>query len=407
MRPALKAFTLVVVLGLAACTSHGPSGTSSPTPDQGSQASEPVAPAEIGATTTSPTPNPNPGLVVSGARLGGSGQAIVGLNGAVWLTTDAGTSWRALDPTMNPAHGYSVVDSRGSTIVALTSEGSTTETTKLVYQWSKDAGKTWSRLNLTPPRSTDSAEIALSADGSSVAVVANTYDSKTNQVTSVIFVGPVGKDLVGRDSPLAGVPAWVGTHLVLAGAGPKTTQLFVSDDRGKTWTETTAAALATASTGTVPGGPPPGIGAPVHSTGGAVVPVTTFVGQVPRLSLLTTTDGRTFTSIFSVLIAQNGGGGESALGSSAGPGGAVFVDFGSPRLFSVSGSTVTKVAMTGLPPDTTAAITFSDATHGLALVNLSDCVKRSDGTTECGSSPNLYRTIDGGQTWVAATRPSG
>jgi len=407
MRPALKAFTLVVVLGLAACTSHGPSGTSSPTPDQGSQTNQSVAPAEIGATTTSPTPNPNPGLVVSGARLGGSGQAIVGLNGAVWLTTDAGTTWRALDPTMNPADGGSVVDSRGSTIVALTSEGSTTETTKLVYQWSKDAGKTWSRLNLTPPRSTDNAEIALSTDGSSVAVVANTYDSKTSQFTSVIFVGPVGKDLVGRDSPLAGVPAWVGTHLVLAGAGPKTTQLFVSDDRGKTWTETTAAALATASTGTVPGGPPPGIGAPVRSTGGAVVPVTTFVGQVPRLSLLTTTDGRTFTSISSVLLAGSGGGGETTVGSSAGPGGAVFVDIWSPRLFSVSGSTVTKVATTGLPPDPPAAITFSDATHGLAVVNLSDCVKRSDGTNECGGSLNLYRTIDGGHTWAATTRPAG
>ncbi|HEY5516474.1 MAG TPA: hypothetical protein VIK12_09740 [Pengzhenrongella sp.] len=367
-----------------------------------------MAPAEIGATTTSPTssptPNPNPGLVVSGARLGRSGQAIVGLNGAVWLTTDAGTTWRALDPTMNPAGGRSV-DSRGGTIVALTTEGSTTETTKLVYQWSKDAGKTWGRSNLTPPQSTGFAEIALSADGSSVAVVANTYDSKTSQFTSVIFVGPVGKDLVGRDSPLAGVPAWVGTHLVLAGAGPQTAQLFVSDDRGKTWTETTAAALATASAGTVPGGPPPGIGAPVRSTGGAVVPVTTFVGQVARLSLLTTTDGRTFSSISSVLLG-GGGGGETALGSSAGPGDAVFVDFGSPRLFSVRGSTVTKVETTGLP-DIPVAITFSDAMHGLAVLNLSECVKRSDGTNECGSSPTLYRTADGGHTWVAATRPTG
>ena len=406
MRPALKAITLVAVLGLAACTSHGPSGTSSPTPDQGSQTNQSVAPAEIGATTTSPTPNPNPGLVVSGARLGGSGQAIVGLNGAVWLTTDAGTTWRALDPTMNPAHGYSVVDSRGSTIVALTSEGSTTETTKLVYQWSKDAGKTWSRLNLTPPRSTDNAEIALSADGSSVAVVANTYDSKTSQFTSVIFVGPVGKDLVGRDSPLAGVPAWVGTHLVLAGAEPEKSQLFVSDDRGKTWTERTEAVLMAASTDDLDSSPPPGIGVPVHSTGGAVVPVTTFVGQVPRLSLLTTTDGRTFASIFSVLLAGRGIGALTALGSSAGPGGAVFVDFTSTTLFSVSGSTVTKVETTGLP-DPPAAITFSDSMHGLAVVDLSDCVKRSDGTTECGNSPNLYRTADGGHTWVAATRPAG
>lgn len=142
MRKALKAFTLVAILGLAACTSHGSPGTSSPTPDQGSHTNQSVAPAEIGATTTSPTssptssptPNPNPGLVVSGARLGRSGQAIVGLNGTVWLTTDAGTTWRAINPPMNPAGGRSVVDSRGSTVVALASEGATLETTKLVYQ---------------------------------------------------------------------------------------------------------------------------------------------------------------------------------------------------------------------------------------------------------------------------------
>ena len=410
MRTALKALTLVVILGLAACTSHGSPGTSSPTPSQSSRTNQSVAPTEIGAATTSPTssptPNPNPGLVVTDARLGRSGQAIVGLNGTVWLTTDAGTTWRAINPPMNPTSGHSVVDSQGSTIVALTIEGATLETTKLVYQWSKDAGKTWSRLNLTPPQSMASGEIALSADGSSVAVVASRYDSKTRQSTSVIFVGPVGKDLVGQPAPLAVVPAWVGTHLVLAGRGSEKNQLFVSDDRGKTWTQTTAAALAAASTGYL-GSSPPGIGTPVRVTGGAVVPVTTFIGQVPSLSLLTTTDGRTFKSIFSVLIGQAGGGGEGALGSNAGPGGAVFVDFGSPRLFSVSGSTVTKVETTGLPLQSTpAAITFSDATHGLALVNLSDCVTRSDGTSECGSSHNLYGTSDGGHTWVAATRPS-
>lgn len=353
-----------------------------------------------------PHAEPQPGLVVSGARLGRSGQAIVGLNGTVWLTTDAGTTWRAINPPMNPAGGRSVVDSRGSTVVALASEGATLETTKLVYQWSKDAGKTWGRLNLTPPQSTAIAEIALSADGSSVAVVAETYDPRTRQLTEAVYVGPVGRDLVGRDAPVGGTPAWFGTHLVLAGTGPETTQLFMSDDRGKTWTEATAAALAAASSGAVAGGPPAGIGTPVRSTGGAVFPVTTFIGQVPKLSLLTTTDGHTFTSIFSVLIAQIGGRGETALGSSAGPGGAVLADFASTTLFSVSGSTVTKLKTTGLS-DIAAAITYSDATHGLAVVNLPDCVKRSDRTTECGSSPNLYRTADGGQTWVAATPPSG
>jgi hypothetical protein len=395
MRTALKAITLVAVLGLVACTSHGSSGTSSPTPDQGSHASQPLPPAEIGATT----PNPNPGLVVSGARLGPSGQAIIGIGDADWLTTDAGTTWRAIDPTMNPAGGRSV-DSRGSTVVA-----AVTESGQLTYAWSRDAGKTWTRQRLTPPQVMDTAGIALSADGSRVALIPPTVGSSGIQRPGVVFAGPVGQDLVGRDAPIDGSPAWVGTQLVLTG-GPDSTQLFASGDQGRAWTQSTVAGVKAPSANVMAGAP--NIGTPVSSADRSVVPVTIQTGTATSLSLLATTDGATFTSIGSVTLGGFAGPGVVSTGSDAGPDSLVFTDPTSTTLFWVRGSQVTPLETEGLPTPL-AAITFSDPNHGLALASPSSCASDAYSTTaatDCMLAQSLYSTADGGHTWVAATGPS-
>jgi hypothetical protein len=191
--------------------------------------------------------------------------------------------------------------------------------------------------------------------------------------------------------PLDGTLEWVGTHVLVAG-GPLSSQLFTSDDQGKTWAQSTVAGVKAPTSGGL-ASDAPGIGPPVSSAGSAIVPVTLHGGTGASLRLLATTDGQTFTSIGSVALTGDVGAGVTAIGSTAGPGTFVFADPRSTHLFWVSGSLVTAVPTTGLPgpPE---AITFSDTTNGLASVSSST------------SGELLFRTSDGGRTWEAVARPS-
>jgi len=409
MRPVSKAFTLVVVLGLAACTSHGSSGTSSPTPSA-TQIDNAVGQSGPGAQAS---PVARPGLAVSGARLGPSGQAIIGIGGATWLTTDAGVTWQEFTQPGTP-FGLPAVASQGKTVVALTIDPPSDAQTWLHYQWSRDGGETWTGLKLHVPMS---ASIALSADGSMVAIVVPRNDPSGAE-GGTIFVGPVGKDLTGRDAPLDGPPVWVGKHLVIAG-GANHTQLFASDDLGRTWTQSAVAGVKTPPS--VEGADTPYVGTPVPSMTGAVVPATTRNGLVTSLTLFSTTDGHTLVPIGSVPFGGVANNGTTAVGSSAGSDASVFTDPTSTTLAWVVGTEMTTGTPVGLP-GSPLSISFSDARHGLALIGPPECSSGADPATQavaevgggtpsptgidCYVSLSLYRTADGGHTWAAATRPS-
>lgn len=339
----------------------------------------------IPSTTSSRAVTPLPGLHVAGAQLGPSGHALVTIDGVLWTTTDTGASWQKLEVPGTLASGHSV-DINGATIVAATIDSG-----ELVYQRSGDDGKTWTSQRLATLVDSTEADVAVSADGSTLALANQHAHSANFSGSMVLYVGPVGHDLVARDAPLDGTPVWVGTHLVISG-GPLASDLIRSDDEGKTWTQSTVAGVKAPMSSQVASGTP-SIGTAVASATGAIVPVTIHRGSSPSLSLLATTDGRTFNSVGEIPLSGDVAAGVTAIGSTAGPDAYVFADPTSTDLFWVNGSNVTTVPTTGLPgaPE---SITFSDTSDGLASV------------PSPSSGELLFRTSDAGRTWVAVARPS-
>lgn len=370
MKRALLASAILVVFGLAACSSPAPSDGGAP----------------AGAHDRS--------LAISDVQFGSGGQTILATDGVTWITADAGAAWQTLRVPGTLAGGHSV-EVRGTTVAAATISSG-----ELVYERSGDAGRTWTSQHLTVPQPTNTADVAVSGDGSTVALAALLPGTAGARGTAVLFVGASGRDLIARDVPIAGMPTWVGTHLAIAG-GPLSSGLFMSDDQGKTWAQSTVAGVKAPSSSEV-ASDTPNIGTPVSSADGAIVPVTIHHGTGGSLSLLATTDGRTFNSVGDVPLTGEVGAGVTAIGSIAGPDSSVFADPTSTNLYFVTGSRVTTVPTSGLPGPA-GSITFSDATHGLVSVSLVTC-----GSTkaDCSRTVDLYQTSDGGRTWTRSAQPS-
>ncbi len=363
-------------------------------------AATPTSTASAAPSTAAPEPSsmaPNPGSVTTDALFGQAGQAVVTKDGATLLTIDAGAHWSALT-VPGTRIGGRWLDVHGATIAAATLDASG----NLTYERSSDAGKTWTsqRLPLTMPDG-GQVDVSLDATGSTVAIAAQLLHSSGVEGTGALFVGPAGRDVVAKTAPTAGTVSWVGTHLLFVG-GVVSSRLFVSDDLGATWTQSTVEGV------TVSGDPPipadaPSIGLPVTSAAGrAILPVTLFSGGTSSVvDLLATSDGRTFTSLAQLPTGGTWGPGVTAVGTSAGPDASIFADPSSARLITVTGSDVTTVTPSGLPGP--GWLTFSDAEHGLAFVTVSTC----PGKTNCTTTSGLYASTDGGHTWTASAPSVG
>lgn len=384
------------------------SGTGAPTVSAAGQfevVAPPVpsaSPASSAAATPSTAPPeplvtpPDAGSVIVGAVFGRSGQAVVTKDGAMLLTTDAGRRWSVLTVPGTPITGH-WLDVHGATIAAARLDAGG----DLTYERSGDGGETWSaqRLPLTMSDG-GQVDVELSADGSTVAVAAQLPHSSGIAGTGALFVGPVGQDLVGRPAPTAGTAAWVGTHLVLV-SDVVSARLFVSDDLGATWTQSTVEGVTAPLDQPVPDGAP-SIGLPVNAgPGRSVLPVTVFGGGTQSIDLLATTDGHTFTSLARIPTRGTLGQGVTARGTSAGPDAALVVDPSSATLIAVIGTDVATITPDGLPGPID-SLTFFDATHGLASVTVTAC---PTGKASCAETTSLYASSDGGRTWVAA-RPA-
>ena len=363
---------------------------------------EVVAPPVPSATPASPVATPRPTVTppdaasaIDEAVFGEAGQALVTTRGTTLLTTDAGGHWRELTVPGRRVGGH-WLDVHGVTIAAATLDA----TGSLTYERSGDAGQTWvsQRLPLAMPDG-GQVDVALDADGLMVGIAAQTPHSSGVVGTGVLFVGPTGHDVAVRPAPAAGTAAWVGTHLLLVG-GVVSSQLFVSDDLGATWTQSAVEGVTVATGGTIPSDAP-SIGLPVPMAADrAVIPVTLASGAAQTIDLLTTTDGRTFTSLGKVPTGGTFGPGVTARGTSAGPGTAILVG-PSTTLVTVTGTDVATMTPAGLPGPV-GALTFLDPTHGLASVTVTAC---PTGKASCTETTGLYASSDGGRTWTA-TRPS-
>jgi hypothetical protein len=360
-----------------AATTATPTATDNPAPT--TTAAEPPA-----------TPQ-DPSTVIADAIFGQAGQAVVTKDGATLLTIDAGAHWSALSVPGTRIGGH-WLDVHGATIAAASLDPSG----RLTYERSSDAGKTWTsqRLPLAMPDG-GQVDVTLDGAGATVAIAAQLPHSSGTPGVGTLFVGPAGRDLVPRPAPAAGTASWVGTHLLFVG-GVVSSRLFVSDDLGATWTQSTVEGVTVSGDAPIPADAP-SIGLPVTSAAGrAILPVTLFNGGTSSVvDLLATSDGRTFTSLAQIPTGGTWGAGVTAVGTSAGPDGTIFADLSSAGLITVTGSDVTTVTPRGLPGP--GWLTFSDAAHGLAFVTVSTC----PGKASCTTTTSLYASTDGGHTWTA------
>ena len=356
-----------------------------------------VEPAEH---TTAPTPTTTstattvPTTTVTSAVLGPGGQAFVVSNGVQLISTDAGSTWSPVTIPGTLIAGRTVAI-RGATIAAITLDTAGV----LTYQRSQDSGKTWASQALPVAQQTGEAGIAVSEDGSTVAVAAVLPHSSGVRGVPVLFVGPSGQDLVEAARPPGGSLSWIGHHLV-AIADPASSALFVSDDNGATWRPSTVKQI-TAAAGSEVAADAPSIGTPIDTAGRAVVPVTVHHGAAASLDLLATTDAATFTPLGSIPLVGEAGSGVTAVGTNAGPTTTIVADPTSTTLITIVGNQVSTLATTGLPGPVD-SLTFSDATHGLATATVTTCPNGKDG---CTTSLAMFRSTDGGITWTAANQP--
>lgn len=336
---------------------------------------------------------------VTDGQFGTAGQAVVERANATLLTTDAGGAWQSLNAPGQRVPGHSVDVHGGTVVAAATIDASGAFT----YQRSSDTGKTWASQHLSLPSAGQpmQADVFISGDGSTVAIAAALPHSMGVRGQSSLFVGPAGQSVAARTMPIAGTASasWVGKHLVAIG-GPLASEMFVSDDLGATWTQDTVAGVKVADDAPVPADAP-SIGLPVALTDTYVIPVTVTRGSASFIDVLATTDGRNFTTLGEVSALAPIAAGVAAVGTSAGPDMAIFADPSSTALISVTGSEVTTIMPTGLP-GIVSSLTFSDATHGLAMVSTSTCPDKVNCTTTTG----LYSSSDGGRTWVPSQPPA-
>ena len=370
-----------------------------PAPSPTATPSTAPKPSDTPASGASPTASPeasaappDPGSTIADALFGQAGQAVVTKDGAMLLTIDAGAHWSAL-AVPGTRIGGRWTDVHGATIAAATLDASA----NLTYVRSGDAGKTWTsqRLPLSMPDFGE-VDVSLDAAGTTVAIAAQRPHSSGVAGTGVLFVGPAVHDLVARPAPTAGTPSWVGAHLLFVG-GVISSRLFVSDDLGQTWTQSTVEGVKVSGDSPIPADAP-SIGLPVTTAGGrAILPVTLFNGETSTVvDLLATTDGRTFTSVAQIPTGGTWGHGVTARGTSAGPDRAIFADPLSNGLIAVSGSDVTTVTANGLPGPVGLG-TFADAAHGLTSATITTCA----GKANCTTTASLYASSDGGRTWTA------
>ncbi|WP_052595643.1 glycoside hydrolase domain-containing protein [Luteipulveratus mongoliensis] len=144
----------------------------------------------------------------------------------------------------------------------------------------------------------------------------------------------------------------------------------------------------------------PTIGQPsVLKDGSLLVPVTTHDAGRSTVRLYTSTDGATFTLRSTHPLSNSLAPGVAAPASAAGDT-AVVVDPAdlSTRTWSASRrTTMAASARTSGLPTAPQSISFTDASHGQALVQQTACAGKSKAT--CEPQTTVLKTADGGHTW--------
>ena len=348
-----------------------------------------LAPLEKTARAQAPADEKTAGVAAPArAVLAGSAAVLVEPANLIQLSTNAGQSWSSLRLPAPPAAGQSIaVSSNAITAVTVDSNG-------MAVQRSTDSGHSWQARPVPLSIPTDQAELAVSADGSRVAVLASVQGSANDGNTPELLIGGPTGALTPRSAPASGSIAWAGNRLLLAG-GPLSSRLYASTDNGASWLSQPVGGVVAPRFNLDP--TTPSIGTPLISTDGSVLlPVTRHAGGPSIVQFYRSTAGSAFTPTVQVRLAGQLGAGTTATVSTAGPGRYLVAEPGSTTLHLVTSTGQSVVHPTGLPGPVD-SLSFADAEHGLAQVTVRSCTGSKQ---SCTSKVEVLRSSDGGHSWL-------
>jgi hypothetical protein len=329
---------------------------------------------------THPTP-PNGAINASGLTGIRNGHAVV--------YAVAGSRWTAVPLPHLPAAGASVAG-HGTSIYAahVGASGVTLDSTH-------DGGHSWQQSRVATTPDVAGVQLALSADGSQLAMMLDRSTSTGAVGQADVLVGGATGALAAHPAPSAGQVAWWHGRLALSG-GALSSRLYLGDATGSRWQPVPVAGRVAPLSNVDPA--TPSIGMPSSLPDGALlVPVTNHTGR-PSVDLLATTNGRAFRSLGRVPLTGELGGGASPPVSVVPGADPIVSDPNTLRFTVVSSSGERTFTPKGLPaPPST--LSFATPTLGIAQVDKASCAQ---GKTGCTVGTDVYATSDGGATWQLA-----
>jgi hypothetical protein len=332
---------------------------------------------------SAPAPPPA-GMPISASGVTGAN------NGRAVVYALAGTRWTAVPLPHLPAAGASVTGRGASIYAARVGAGGVT------LDSTHDGGHSWQQRQVASTSDVAGVQLALSADGSKLAMMLDRSTSTGVAGQADVLVGQAaGGALAAHPAPAAGQVAWWHGQLALSG-GVLSSRLYIGNATAAAWQPVPVAGPVAPLRNVDPA--TPSIGTPATLPDGALlVPVTSHT-TTPSVDLLTTTNGRVFRSLGQVPLTGELGGGSSAPVSVVPGAGTVVSDPNTLRFTVVSSSGKRTFTPSGLPaPPST--LSFATPQLGLAQVDTASCAQGKSG---CTVSTGVYATSDGGATWQPA-----
>jgi hypothetical protein len=347
-----------------------------------------VVTALAGCAAAQPSSHPAPPPV--GAAIRAAGVAGV-RNGHAVVYAVVGSRWATVPLPHQPAAGASVTGHGASIYAAQVDAGGVT------LDSTHDGGRSWQQRQVATTPDVAGVSLALSADGSKLAMLLDRSTSAGVAGQASVLVGPATAGaLAAHPAPAAGQVAWWHGRLALSG-GVLSSRLYLGDATASSWRPVPVSGQGLAPLRNVDP-TTPSIGTPATLPDGALlVPVTSHAGP-PSVDLLATANGRVFRSLGRVALTGELGGGTSSPVSVV-PGADIVVsDPNTLRFTVVSSSGKRTFTPKGLPaPPST--LSFETPQLGLAEVDTASCAQ---GKTGCTVKTEVYATSDGGGTWQSA-----
>jgi hypothetical protein len=347
-----------------------------------------VVTALAACATAQPASHPAP--PPAGAAISAFGVAEV-RNGHAVLYAVAGSRWTTVPLPHLPAAGASVAGHGASIYAAQAGTGGVT------LDSTHDGGRSWQQRRVATTQDVAAVSLALSADGSKLAMLLDRSTSAGVAGPANVLVGPATAGaLAVHPAPAAGRVAWWHGRLALSG-GVLSSRLYLGDATASSWQPVPVSGQGLAPLRSVDP-TTPSIGTPATLPDGALlVPVTSHAGP-PSVDLLATANGRAFRSLGRVPLAGELGGGTSPPVSVVPGADTVVSDPNTLRFTVVSSSGRRSFIPTGLPaPPST--LSFATPQLGLAEVDTASC---AHGKTGCTVGTDVFATSDGGATWQSA-----